>query len=144
MQQVLKDCANHNRLQGHYTVALLQQTLRDMPTYDKEYSTCGEEIYNAIQALLGRSRRPPKASSAVRKKIAKNAPTELHQGAQAGQQPVSLGGAKIAAGAVQVNGSSLLTALPTPILIVLIALIVLGAVPVGIRLRSIVRARGSR
>jgi hypothetical protein len=43
-----------------------------------------------------------------------------------------------------VNGSSLLSALPTPILIVLIALIVLGAVPVGIRLRSIVRARGSR
>ena len=48
VQQVLKDCANHNRLQGHYTVALLDQTLRDMPTYEQEYSTCGEEIHYAI------------------------------------------------------------------------------------------------
>lgn len=144
VQQVLEDCANHNRLQGHYTVALLEQTLRDMPTYDRVYSTCGGEIQSAIQALLGGSRQPPKSSPAVRQQIAKNAPSELHRAAQAGEQPVSLGGAEIAAGAVQVNGSSLLSALPTPILIVLIALIVLGAVPVGIRLRSIVRARGSR
>ena len=53
-------------------------------------------------------------------------------------------GAKIAAGAVQVNGGSLLDALPTPILIVLIALIVVGAVPVGIRLRSLRPRTGSR
>lgn len=144
VQQVLHDCANHNHLQRRYPIAVLQQALRDMPTYTKEYSICATEIENAISQQLGLTRPAPKASAAVRHKVAQTAPAALKQAQQAGQQPVSLGGVKIAAGAVQVNGGSLLGALPTPLLIVLIALIVLGAVPVGIRLRSIVRARRTR
>jgi hypothetical protein len=141
VQQVLHDCASHNHLQRHYPVALLQQALRDMPTYTKEYSICATEIQNAISQQLGLARPAPKASAAVRHKVAQTAPNALKQAQQAGQQPVDLGGAKIAAGAIQVNGGSLLGSLPTPLLILLIVLIVIGAVPVGIRLRSIVRER---
>jgi hypothetical protein len=141
VSQVLKDCNNHNRLQHHYALAVLQQALRDMPTDTREYTICSTEIENAISAELGVSRPAPKASAATRLKVAQGAPTELQQAQSSGGQPVSLGGARITAGAVQVNGGSLLGGLPTPILIVLIVLIALGAVPVGIRLRSIVRAR---
>jgi hypothetical protein len=145
VEEVLKDCENHNHLTRHYPLSVLQQALRDMPTDQAEYSICGDEIQNAIQQLLGGHPRPaPKATPAVRQKIAQTAPGELHRASQAGAQPVKLGGASIAAGAVRVNGSSLLGALPTPILIVLIALIVLGAVPFAFRLRSIVRAHRGR
>ena len=141
VEQVLKDCSRHNHLQSHYPLAVLQQALRDMPTDTREYSICASEIQNAISGQLGGSRPAPKATAATRTKVAQTAPAALQQAQSAGQQPVSLGGAKITAGAVQVNDGSLLGALPTPLLVALIALIALGAVPVGVRLRSIVRAR---
>ena|GEM_PF-2109105 len=146
VQHVLNDCANHpNRLAHHYPLLVLQEALNDIPTDQLEYSTCATEIQNAIRAELGGTRPPPKASKAAKVKVAKNLPTELHQAQQAGSQPVQLGsGPRLAAGAIQVNGSSLLAALPTPILIVLAALIALGALPLALRLRSIVRARRSR
>jgi hypothetical protein len=144
VSRVLNDCTNHNRLRHHYPLAVLQAALRDMNTSTREYSICATEIENAISAELGLSRGAPKTSAATRNKVARNASSELSKAQQAGDQPVDLGGAKITAGAVQVNAGSLFGALPTPLLIVLIALIGLGAVPVGIRLRSIVRARRIR
>jgi hypothetical protein len=145
VEQVLKDCNDHNHLTRHYPLSVLQQAQRDMPTDQREYSTCGVEIQNAIQALLGgHVRQPPKTPPAVTQHIAQAAPTELHQAAQAGAQPVKLGGTSLAAGTVNVNGSSLFGALPAPILAVLAALLALGAVPLILRLRSVVRTHRGR
>jgi len=144
VQQILKRCGDSNSLGRGYPVAVLRQALADLTTSAKVYTVCAQEIQNAINAELGPSRGAPNASSAVRKRVAENAGKELKQAQAAGSQPVDLGGARIAAGAVQVNGGSLLSVLPTPILIVLVALILLGAVPLGLRLSSIVRARRTR
>jgi len=141
VQQVLNDCGNHNHLQHRYPLAVLQQALRDIPTDAREYSICSVEIEHAINALIGGTRSAPSASAAVKSHVAQTAPTELAQAQGAGQQAVTLAGAKVTAGAVQINGGSLLGTLPTPVLIVLIALLALAAVPVVVRLRSIVRAR---
>lgn len=144
VQQVWWDCAHHNSLQGHYPPAILEQAFADLPTSDKEYTLCANEIRKAELQAVGGSAHLPSVSTSSRRKVAKNAANALKQAKQRGGAPVVIGGDKIAAGAVTLPGSSFLSDLPTPILIVLVVLIALGSVPIALRVQSLVRARRSR
>jgi hypothetical protein len=145
VQQLFYYCAHHNSLKGqHYPPAVLEQALADLPTDLTEYSICANEIKKAELQEVGGSHPLPAVSSAKRRKIAATAPTTLQQAKQQGSAPVDLAGQKIAAGAVTVGGNSLLSNLPTPILIVLVLLLALGSVPVAVRVQAFVRARRSR
>ncbi len=144
VRQVWSDCASHNSLHGHYPPAVLEQALADLPTDDKEYTLCANEILNAESRGVGGSHPQPAVSVARRQKIAKNAASALRKAKQDGAAPIDLSGQKIAAGTVTVNGSSLLSSLPTPILAVLAILLALASAPVALRLQSFVRARRSR
>jgi hypothetical protein len=140
VQQVINDCLDHNgRLAGHYPATLLKQALADLPTDISEYSTCANAIKRAELAEIIQSRPLPtpgkgKVSAATAKK-------KLKQAVTSGGEPLDLNGEKIAAGAVELHGSSLLSALPTPLLIVLLALIAIAAVPITYTVRRLVRAR---
>jgi len=141
--RVYYDCAHHNSLTGHYPIAVLQQAAAHLPSDAKEYSLCANEIENALQRELAGDRRAPAQTSKQRAKITASEPAKLKQARQLGAAPVNLAGLKIAAGAVTVGGSPL-SDLPTPLLILLIALLALASVPLGLRARRLVRARRSR
>lgn len=141
--QVLRDCSHHSHLVGHYPAAVLQEALSDMPSDLKEYTICANEIRNALQAEALPSRPLPQQTVAQRAKNAETAPAQLAQAQKLGAAPVNLAGEKIAAGAVGINGS-LLSDLPTPLLIVLIGFLALGAAPLALRAHHFVRARRTR
>ena len=144
VKQVWHDCASHNSLHGHYPAAILEQALADLPTDDKEYTLCANEILNAESREVGGSHSLPAVSAANRRRIAKNAANALRKATHDGGEPIDLSGQKIAAGVVTVDGSSLLSNLPAPILAVLAMLLALAAVPVALRIQRFVRARRSR
>ena len=140
--QVYYDCGHHNSLTHYYPVAVLQQAAAHLPSDAKEYSLCANEIQNALQRELAGDRSGQPTSS-QRAKVSASVPAKLKQAAKLGAAPVDLGGTKIAAGAVSVGGSPL-SDLPTPLLVLLIALLALASVPVGLRAHRFVRARRSR
>lgn len=138
VEQVISDCLNHHgKLTGHYSAELLKQALADLPTDISEYSTCANAIHRAELAEIIQSRPLPnghKVSSADQQQ-------QLKKALALGGEPLNLNGERIAAGAVVLHGSSLLGALPTPLLIVLLALIAIAAVPITYTVRRLVRAR---
>jgi hypothetical protein len=136
VSEVLADCSHHNHLTRHYPASVLQQALADLPTDLKEYTTCANEILNAETNGVAPERSLPTQT-------AKSAPDQLKRAEQQGGAPVDLAGEKIAAGVVTVHGS-VLSDLPTPLLIVLILLAALASVPLGLRAHRIVRARRTR
>jgi hypothetical protein len=142
VQKVWRDCKYHNHLTRHYPPKVLAQALAEMPTDVKEYSLCANEIAAAEQAEGSGSRPLPHASA--NQNAGKHSAHSLHRAEQLGASPVDLGGQKIAAGTVALHGSSLLDTLPTPLLIALVLLIVLGSVPALLRLNRLVRSRRSR
>lgn len=144
VQQVWSDCTHHNSLHGHYSAKVLEQALADLPTDDKEYSLCADEIQNAEAQEVGGSHRLPSESSAEQQHLAKNATSVLKQAQDAGNASLDLGGQKIAAGTIALRGSSFLSNLPTPLLIVLAMLFALASVPFGLRIQRLVRARRPR
>jgi hypothetical protein len=142
--QVWADCTHHNSLQGHYPAKVLEQALADLPTDDKEYSLCADEIENAEAQEVGGSHQLPSGSSAEQKQLAENAANALKTAQGAGRGSLNLGGEKIAAGTIALRGSSFLSDLPTPLLIVLAMLFALASVPFGLRIQRLVSARRSR
>jgi hypothetical protein len=142
--QVWSDCTHHNSLQGHYSAKVLEQALADLPTDDKEYSLCADEIQNAEAQGVGGSHRLPSASSSEQQNLAKNAASLLKRAQDAGDASLDLGGRRIAAGTIALRGSSFLSDLPTPLLIVLAMLFALASVPFVLRIHRLVRARRPR
>lgn len=143
VQQVWADCSHHNSLHGHYSAKVLEQALADLPTDDKEYSLCADEIQNAEAREVGGSHPLPRESSAEQAQLAKNAASTLKRAQQAGVAPLDLDGQKIAAGAVTLRGSSFLSDLPTPLLVVLAMMLALASIPFARRVQRLVRARRS-
>jgi hypothetical protein len=145
VQQVLTYCAHHNSLTSqHYPLALLEETLSDLPSDLTEYTLCANEIRNAEAQDVGGSHPQPGVSAATRAQIAANAANALKKAQAAGGAPIDLGGEKIAAGAVSLPGSSFFNLLPTPILVVVVLLLALGSIPAALRIQRLVRSRRSR
>ena len=142
--QVWADCTRHNSLQGHYSAKVLEQALADLPTDDKEYSLCADEIQNAEAQEVGGSHPLPGESSAERKRLAADAANTLKAAQKAGTAALNLEGQKITAGTIALRGSSFFSDLPTPLLVVIAMLLALASVPFGLRIQRFVRTRRSR
>jgi hypothetical protein len=144
VSQVWADCTRHNSLQGHYSAKVLEQALADLPTDDKEYSLCADEIENAEAQEVGGSHALPSVSSAEQKRLAAEAANTLKAAEEAGDGSLDLGGQKLTAGAIDLRGGSFFSDLPTPLLVVIAMLLALASVPVGLRIQRFVRTRRSR
>lgn len=137
--QVYRDCTHHNSLTHYYPLSVLEQAYADLPSDVKEYSLCPNEITNAEQQEAGGNRAAPPQTKQQQAQAAQG----IGQARKLGGAPIDLGGEKIPPGAAMIGGSPL-TDLPTPLLIVLIGLVVLGSVPLALRARRFVRSRRSR
>jgi hypothetical protein len=136
---LIRDCLDHDGvLTHHYSATLLKDALADLPTDIAEYTTCADAIRQAELAEIAPARNLPNGLGD------KNAQSKLDQGRKLGGKGVDLDGHQVAVGAVVVHGSSLLDALPTPLLLVLVALIAIAGVPLTQAARRLVRARRAR
>jgi hypothetical protein len=137
VKAVIEDCEDHDgRLTHHYPAKLLQEALADLPTDIVEYSSCADTIHQAELAEIAAQRH-----LAVATNTPQAAHKKLSEAEKQGAGTIDLSGEKIAAGTVTVHDGSLLGALPTPLLVVLIALVAIAAIPLTIRVRRIVSAR---
>ncbi len=136
---LINDCLVHDGvLTHHYSATLLKDALADLPTDIAEYTTCADAIRQAELAEIAPARNLPGGDGD------KDAQSKLDQGEKLGGKPVDLDGHNVAVGAVVLHGGSLLDTLPTPLLLVLVALIAIAGVPLTQAARRLVRARRAR
>lgn len=152
---VLADCgAGNDPLAGHYSLSSLDGALAHLSGSNAEYSNCYQAIEAARRAILAKQigasthhgKTPPRhhhgggpvlpSQSAVTP-IGRRISNAISKGAK----PVKFGNRTITPGVVAARGSSLL---PTPLLIVLAALLASLAAAGGVALQRIVRARRTR
>ncbi|HUB75578.1 MAG TPA: hypothetical protein VL977_00915 [Solirubrobacteraceae bacterium] len=143
VEKVWYECGHHNHLTTQFPLSVLQQAFAHLPTSDKEYTTCANEIQNAESQLIATNRPTPKQTAKQRAQTARTGRAKLKRARQTGGQPLDLSGHRIVAGVVNANGS-VLSNLPTPLLIVLAVLLALGSIPTALRVRRVVRSRRHR
>ena len=151
--QALRDCsAGHDPLVGHYSVKVLQTALHDLHTNSLQYTTCADALQNAIDSELAK----PKSGAGSHGRVT------LHGRGGSGKSPPGivkqrvnsvkkLGGApfllpngqSVTPGAVTVRSASFLSSLPTPLLIVLAALLAAVVAVGGRAIHQLVRTRRS-
>lgn len=140
---VIHDCLNHGRITGHYTQRQYAQALAELPADVAEYSDCANLIRQAqLAAAGGHGAATPTATAT--NPLATATPTEraaLRAAQRSGSAPLDIGGQVVRPGVVAVRSSSVFNALPTPLLVVIAAMIA-GALGLGgRRVWGIVRAR---
>jgi hypothetical protein len=147
----LKDCnQGHSHLVGHYSLKVLQQALRDLKTNSLQYTNCADVLTQAIQALELTTHKPthPRGSGKVTRGQKGPAPTtpdlikkQLNELNAQGSGPTTISGRTVTPGTVTVRGASFLSSLPTPLLIVLAALLA-TVIAVSVRtIHQVVRSR---
>ena len=150
------DCgAGHDPLVGHYSAAVLTTALATLSGSDAEYTNCSDALKNALRALIngrhhpgGGSGHPTKGgthrtTTGTRTAVAPPPLIKktLHAARAEGSRPQNINGVTVTPGAVA--NSAFLNTIPTPLLVVLIAL---GAIVLAVGaylLRTFVRARGT-
>src|SRR5665213_1532082 len=139
----VKDCgAGHDPLVGHYTVAVLRKALASLTTSSREYTTCDQSLNNAISALLARGRHPPKSGSTGPGKGATGSVKDpitvrIADAVARGSKPRGVnGGLTVTPGAITTRSTGFLSSIPTPILVVLAALLAAAAAFGGLALRN--------
>jgi len=145
----LHDCgAGHDPLVGHYSVAVLHKALRELNTNSLQYTTCADALQNAINSQLSRPRTHrggkvtlpgqggPVAPSVVKQRVS-------HVKKLGGAPFLLPSGQTVTPGAVTVHSASFLSSLPTPLLIVLAALLAAVVAVGGRALHQLVRTRRS-
>jgi hypothetical protein len=152
--QALRDCgAGHDPLHGHYSIKVLQQALADLHTNALQYTTCADALQNAIRSLL---RGHPHQGVHPRGKVTlpghggtvKPTPAlvkrKIDQANAQGSAPFVLpNGQSVTPGAVTVRSASFLSSLPTPLLIVLAALLATVIAVSARAIHQVVRTRRS-
>ena len=152
----LNDCSNNNPLKGHYSLKVLQKALKEVKAESLQYTDCADALLAAIrQDTLGKPK--PKVTTPNRTKVTRPVSTarvrpvqkaigkRVHHLQSEGGGAVTLPtGQTVTPGVVTSHSSSFLSNLPTPLIVVLAALLA-GVVAVGGRaLQNLVRARRSR
>jgi hypothetical protein len=135
---VIKDCsAGHYPLKGHYTIKVLQEALDRLDASGDQYTNCSDVIkatiskqelaeHHKIGGVAGKHPRSKDThgggSGAHASDLAKK---RVHALTSGGGSPVVLPsiGKTITPGSVTDRGASFLSSLPTPLLIVLAALL---------------------
>jgi len=161
LRAVLHDCANtrNGQLKGHYSLKVLQTALKDVDAEVDQYTGCADVLLAAIHKdSLGTPKPKPKPSVTPHRgkvTLPSSHPVVRHNQKQIksrvdkltaeGGQPLTLpSGQTVTPGVVTARSASFLSNLPTPLLIVLAALLAAVAAVSGRALHQVVRARRSR
>lgn len=153
----LHDCgAGHDPLVGHYSVAVLHKALRELNTNSLQYTTCADALQAALEAdLLSNKPKPPtrpptgkpvtKPSGPVIKPSQRQIGERLDHLQSWGGGPIKLPtGVTVTPGAVTAHTAGFLSNLPTPLLVVLAALLAAVVAVAGRALQTVVRTRRTR
>jgi hypothetical protein len=147
----LHDCGQgHDPLVGHYSVKVLQAALRDLHTNSLQYTTCADALQNAINSQLAKPKPHPRGTVTLPGRGGTVKPTPnlvkhrvSHVKKLGGAPFVLPSGQSVTPGAVTVHSASFLSSLPTPLLIVLAALLAAVVAVGGRALHQLVRTRRS-
>jgi hypothetical protein len=152
----LHDCSNNDPLKGHYSLKVLQTALKEVKAETLQYNGCADALLAAIQAdsagtpkshpitpVKGQVTRPttPVIVHHGQKVISGKVHHLQHEGGSSLTLPT---GQTVTPGAVGARSASFLSSLPTPLLIVLAALLAAVAAVGARSLQNVVRARRSR
>ena len=145
----LHDCGQgHDPLVGHYSVKVLQAALHDLHTNSLQYTTCADALQNAINSQLAKPKPHPRGRVTLPGRGGTVKPTpnlvkqRVSQVKKLGGAPFVLpSGQSVTPGAVTVHSASFLSSLPTPLLIVLAALLAAVVAVGGRALHQLVRTR---
>lgn len=153
-QGALNDCGANDPLVGHYTVKVLQTALHDLTGSAADYSTCKDALEHALHALLLPHVKPrPKVPARVHTATTPTATTpanlappnlianDIKAGVKSGRKPRPVSGEIVTPGAIVARDSSFFSTIPTPLLIVLGALLAAAAALTARAIRNLVRAR---
>lgn len=150
---LINDCLKNGRIVGHYSASDYSRALANLPTDAAEYSDCAGVIRRAQLAAAAAGKRPvpaPAAGSPAanprRDPLISALPAEraaVARARQGGSSPLELGGQLVRPGVVAARTSSILNTLPTPLLVTLGALALIGLLLGARRARDLVRARRS-
>ena len=152
----LDDCgAGHDPLVGHYSVAVLHKALKELNTDSLQYTTCPDALTQALRADLLVKTKPPtrprsgkpvtKPSGPVIKPSQKAIRRRVdHLQNWGGGQITLPTGETVTPGAITARSAGFLSNLPTPLLVVLAALLAAVAAVAGRALQTVVRARRTR
>jgi hypothetical protein len=156
---VISDCsAGHYPLKGHYTIKVLQEALRKLDSSADQYTNCADVINDTINKLeLAAHRRGSGGSGHRGAKITRgtdgngSATTSIVKRrlkalTSKGGGPVTLPGIgqTVTPGTVTDRSASFLSSLPTPLLIVLAALLATVLAVSARSINNIVRSRRPR
>jgi hypothetical protein len=144
---IIHDCLIHGEhVTGHYTQQQYAQALAELPGDTAEYTGCADVIRQAQLAAAagrtpgGRSGPPPATANT----LATAAPAEraaVISAQRDGSHALDVGGGTVRPGIVTLRSGSVFNALPTPLLVALIALVAVGLAAGGRRAWELVRAR---
>jgi hypothetical protein len=164
VRAALRDCASTSSgsLKGHYSLKVLQTALKDVKAEALQYTGCADVLLAAIHKdSLGAPKPTPKTHPSVTPVKGRHvAPPSAHGVVRHNQQqirrrvdklanegglPVTLpSGQTVTPGVVTSRSASFLSNLPTPLVIVLAALLAAVFAVGGRALHQVVRARRSR
>ena len=157
VRAALRDCASNDPLKGHYSLKVLQTALKDVKAEALQYTGCADVLLAAIhKQSLGTPTHPsvnPQKTGRVTepshqvvvKKGQKAIKRRVDRLKSEGGAPLTLpSGQTVTPGTVTAHSASFLSTLPTPLLIVLAALLAVVVAVSGRALHNVVRARRSR
>ena len=159
VRAALRDCASTSTsLKGHYSLKVLQTALKDVKAEALQYTGCADVLLAAIhkQSLgtpkpkSGHSVTPVKGQhvtppSGVVRHNQNQIKHRVDKLTAEGGRPVTLpSGQTVTPGVVTARSASFLSTLPTPLVIVLAALLAAVVAVTGRALHQVVRARRSR
>jgi len=145
---IIRECLKNDRITGTYSQADYRYAISHLPTDVNEYSDCRDVIRRAQLAAAGgragsgggAGTLPPRSDP-----LAGATPAERSAVAQAihsGGSPQRVGPELVHPGVIAVPAASALSSLPTPLLVLALALIVGGLASAGRAILTHVRARG--
>lgn len=162
VKAALRDCAStsNGSLKGHYSLKVLQTALKDVKAEALQYTGCADVLLSAIHKdslgtpkpkpgpsvtpQRGRHVTPPSSHGRVRHNQ-NQIKHRVDRLSAEGGQPVTLpSGQTVTPGVVTAHSASFLSNLPTPLVIVLAALLAAVVAVTGRALHQVVRARRSR
>ena len=155
----LRDCAStsNGSLKGHYSLKVLQTALKDVKAEALQYTGCADVLLAAIHKdSLGTPKPKPSitpnrgkvtlpSSHGVVRHNQKQIKNRVHRLKNEGGTPLTFpSGQTVTPGVVTAHSAGFLSTLPTPLLIVLAALLAAVVAVSGRALHQVVRARRSR
>ena len=139
-QTLILRCTHGESLAG-FSQAAYTQALSELSADAEEYTGCSQEIRQAQLAAAGGGTGAQSTGVPTLLPATPAEQSEIAHAASAGAAPVNVGGQVIKPGVVPVSISSAVSTLPTPLLLVVAAILAFILVIAAGGLRNFVRAR---